>query len=52
MVAPKPLDPRQSADPAQIAAQVNEVLSRPANTLKSEAANLEEAHRILNEALS
>lgn len=52
MVAPKPQDPRSSADPELIAAKVNEILSKTAENLSEEAAFLEEAHRILSEALA
>ncbi|AGN19147.1 hypothetical protein cgp_1599 [Corynebacterium glutamicum MB001] len=54
MNSPKPHDPRAAhvTNPEEIAGKVNEVLSREAETLRDEALNLEEAHRILNDALS
>ncbi|NLZ56966.1 MAG: hypothetical protein GX898_01425 [Corynebacterium sp.] len=53
MVGPKPQDPRVAAPiPQEIEARVNEVLSRPAETLSEEAVHLEEAYRILNDALA
>ncbi len=53
MVGPKPQDPRAAgAAPQEVAAQVNEVLSRQSVSLAEEATNLEEAYRILNDALA
>lgn len=54
MSVPKPHDPRavSAIEPEQVAAQVNEVLSRSTDSLHEEAQSLEAAHRILNEALS
>ncbi|BAU95766.1 hypothetical protein N24_1504 [Corynebacterium suranareeae] len=54
MTSPKPHDPRTAnfVDPEEITSKVNDILSRHADTLRDEASNLEEAHRILNDALS
>ena len=54
MTSPKPQDPRAAhfVDPEELAGKVTEVLSRESETLRDEALHLEEAHRILNDALS
>lgn len=53
MVTPKPQDPRVAAlSSKEIQDKLTEVLARPADTLAQEAVNLEEAYRILNEALT
>lgn len=49
---PRPRDPAVAPAPEEITAQINEILSRPADTLPAEVAHLEEAYRVLNEALS
>lgn len=54
MTAPRPHhDPRAlSASPAQVHSMLDDVLSRDSHTLSEEARNLEEAYRILNDALA
>lgn len=50
---PTPQDPRRPGpSPEEIEARVNGVLSRHAATLTEETTNLEEAYRILNDALA
>ena len=50
---PRPQDPRAlSASPAKVQSMLDDVLSRDSHTLSEEARNLEEAYRILNDALA
>lgn len=52
-MTPIPHDPgAHGPSPEEITAQINEILSRPAETLPTEVEHLEEAYRVLNEALS
>lgn len=53
VTAPRPQDPRAlSASPAKVQSMLDDVLSRDSHTLSEEARNLEEAYRILNDALA
>lgn len=53
MVTPNPQDPRLAGPSAEtVESTLHEILSRPADNLAEEAVHLEEAYRILNDALA
>lgn len=52
-MTPRPQDPRTPGpNPAEVETRLHDVLARDAQTLSEEAGNLEEAYRILNDALA
>ncbi len=52
MSSPKPRDPRQpQVTPADVDAELSEVLVEPASDLAAETAQLEAAHDVLHRAL-